>query len=95
MPAYVIVEVAIHDREKMLEYQQFTPATIAAFDGRFIIRGGKTTPLEGDWRPERVVVIEFPTAGKANEWWHSEIYAQPKLMRQAAATTRMIIVEGV
>ncbi len=95
MPAYVIVEVSIQDRNKMLEYQQLSPATIAAFDGRFIVRGGQTTLLEGDWQPERIVIIEFPTAEKANAWWHSELYAQPKQLRQAAGSTKMILVEGV
>jgi uncharacterized protein (DUF1330 family) len=95
MAAYVMVEVTVHDREKMSEYQKFTPSTIAAFDGRFIIRGGKTMSLEGDWQPERIVVIEFPNAEKAHAWWNSEIYAGPKQMRQEAATTKMILVEGV
>jgi uncharacterized protein (DUF1330 family) len=95
MAAYVIVEVTIHDPELMQEYRKYTLATITAFDGKFIVRGGQTTTLEGDWRPERIVVLEFPTVERANAWWHSEIYAEPKRMRQAAGTTRMIIVEGL
>jgi uncharacterized protein (DUF1330 family) len=95
MPAYVIVDLSIHDRQEILEYQKQTPAIIAAFDGKFIVRGGKTTTLEGDWKPERIVVIEFPTVERANEWWNSEVYAAPKSIRQRVATTKMIIVEGV
>ncbi len=95
MPAYVIVDVAIHDSAAYEEYKQLTPAAIAAFDGRFVVRGGGTQTLEGDWNPERIVVLEFPTADRANEWWHSEQYTRAKLIRQRAANTRMIIVEGV
>jgi uncharacterized protein (DUF1330 family) len=95
MPAYVIVEVSFHDHELKVAYQQLTPATIAAFDGRFIVRGGQTTTLEGDWAPERVVVIEFPTVERANEWWHSEQYSAAKAIRFRAAHTKMIIVQGV
>jgi len=95
MPAYVIVEVTIHDPAAYEEYKQLTPAAIAAFDGRFVVRGGLTQTLEGDWNPERIVVLEFPTVARANEWWNSAQYTRAKLIRQRAAYTKMIIVEGV
>jgi uncharacterized protein (DUF1330 family) len=95
MPAFVIVEITVHDREEIVEYQKQTPAVIAAFGGKFIVRGGKTTTLEGGWTPERIVVIEFPTVEKANEWWNSEMYSPVKAIRQRAANTKMIIIEGV
>lgn len=95
MPAYVIVDVSVHNPEEMEEYKKLTPATVAAFDGKFIVRGGQTTTLEGDWKPERIVVLEFPSATRANEWWNSDIYAKAKVIRQRAAKTKMIIVEGV
>lgn len=95
MPAYVIVEVAYHDQSAREEYQKLTPATIAAFNGKFIVRGGNTTTLEGDWNPERIVIIEFPSVERANEWWNSELYTKAKVIRQRAATTKMIIVEGL
>jgi uncharacterized protein (DUF1330 family) len=95
MPAYVIVDVSIHDHKEYEEYKKLTPAAITAFNGKFIVRGGPTLTLEGDWKPERIVVLEFPTVERAREWWHSEIYAEAKLIRQRTAKTRMIIVEGV
>jgi uncharacterized protein (DUF1330 family) len=95
MPAYVIVEVAIHDPVAYEEYKHLTPPAIAAFDGRFVVRGGRIQTMEGDWYPERIVVLEFPTVDRANEWWNSEQYTQAKTIRQRAANTRMIIVEGV
>ena len=94
MSAYVIVEVSIHDYKDYEEYKKLTPAAIAAFDGKFVVRGGKTTSLEGDWEPERIVVLEFPSAERASEWWHSEMYTKAKVIRQRAAKTKMIIVEG-
>ncbi len=94
MSAYVIVEVTIRDRDEYQEYLQLTPATIAAYDGKFIVRGGQTTTLEGDWQPDRIVVLEFPSVERANEWWNSEEYAPAKVIRQRTATTKMIVVEG-
>ena len=95
MPAYVIVEVYIHDHREYEEYKKLTPAAIAAFDGKFLVRGGHTLSVEGDWNPERLVVLEFPTVKRANEWWHSPLYTEAKLIRQRAARTKMIIVEGL
>jgi uncharacterized protein (DUF1330 family) len=94
MPAYVIVDVSIHDHKEYEEYKLLTPAAIAAFGGRFLVRGGATITLEGDWNPERIVVLEFPTSQRANEWWHSDIYNKAKVIRQRSARTKMIIVEG-
>jgi uncharacterized protein (DUF1330 family) len=95
MAAYVIVEVETHDHKLMADYRSLTTPTVAEYGGVFIARGGETITLEGDWAPERIVVIEFPSMEQAKRWWTSEEYAQPKAMRQAAGTTRMIVVDGV
>jgi len=95
MPAYVIVEIDIHDKELYKSYTELTPETINNYNGKFIARGGKSIILEGDKIPKRVVVLEFPDLETANSWWHSEAYSRAKKIRQKAATTRMTIVEGV
>ena len=95
MPAYIIVDVKINNPEAYEEYKQLTPASIAAYGGSFIVRGGKAETLEGDWYPGRIVVLEFPNAERARQWWCSEEYAIAKLIRQGVADTRMIIVDGV
>jgi uncharacterized protein (DUF1330 family) len=94
MPAYVIVDVSIHDHEEYERYKKLTPGTIAAFNGRFVVRGGEVTTMEGDWTPERIVVLEFPSRELANAWWNSEIYANAKVIRQRSAHTKIIMVEG-
>ncbi|MES2891474.1 MAG: DUF1330 domain-containing protein [Bacteroidota bacterium] len=94
MKAFVIVEVAITDPVEYEAYKKLTPAAVAAFDGRFVVRGGTTIPLEGDWNPERIVVLEFPSVERAKEWWYSELYTVAKEIRQRSATTKMLIVEG-
>ncbi len=95
MPAYVIVEIEIEDHEAYEEYKKLTPAAIAAYDGKFIIRGAKTECLEGEWNPLRIVVLEFPFLEKAREWWASPEYTKAKIIRQKAAKTKMIVVQGV
>ena len=95
MPAYVIVDVTIRDQQDYENYKKLTPATVSAFDGRFVVRGGETFILEGAWDPERIVVLEFPDVARAKEWWNSPIYTEAKEIRQRSARTNMIIVEGV
>ena len=94
MNAYVIVEVAITDPVEYEAYKKLTPAAVAAYDGRFVVRGGNTFTLEGDWNPERIVVLEFPSVERAKEWWNSDLYTVAKTIRQRSATTKMLIVEG-
>ena len=95
MPAYIIVEISIHNLEEYKEYVKLTPASIAQYDGKFVVRGGQTETIEGDWKPERIVVLEFPSTEKAKQWWNSEEYAKAKAIRHRTANTKMILVEGV
>ena len=95
MRAFVIVEISIHDPELYEEYKKLTPASVTAYDGKFIVRGGKTETLEGNWQPGRFVVLQFPSVERAKEWWASEEYAPAKAIRQANAETKMILVEGL
>ena len=94
MPAYVLVELSIYDQELYDDYKKLTPNTIKAYGGRFVIRGGRSEHLEGDWDPERIVLLEFPSVERAKEWWHSDEYTRARLIRQRAAHTNMIILEG-
>lgn len=94
MPAYVIVEITIHDPETYEKYKALTPATIAAYGGRFAVRGGQAETLEGDGDPGRIVVLEFGSMEKARAWYDSEEYRKPKEIRQSASTARMILVDG-
>jgi uncharacterized protein (DUF1330 family) len=94
MKAYIIVDVNIRDHSRYEEYKKLTPPSLVPFEGKFVVRGGATETLEGDWTPGRIVVLEFPSAEKAKAWWSSEGYAPAKALRQSTSDTRMILVEG-
>lgn len=94
MKAYVIVDVSITDKIQYEEYKKLAPAVVTAFGGRFLVRGGRTETLEGDWEPERMVVVEFPSLAKAHEWWNSDQYSKARAIRLRSAHTKMVIVEG-
>jgi len=95
MPAYVFVEIDVHDPTLYEDYKKLTPGSLVPFGGKFVVRGGKAETLEGDWQPKRIVVLEFPSAAKAKEWWDSDAYRHARGIRQRASHTRMIVVEGV
>jgi uncharacterized protein (DUF1330 family) len=59
MPAYVIADTDVQDPERYERYRAVSPDAIAAGGGRFIARGGEVVVLEGDWRPKRLVLLEF------------------------------------
>jgi uncharacterized protein (DUF1330 family) len=95
MPGYVIVEIDVTDPEGYEEYRKLAAPTVEAYGGRYLVRGGRTETLEGDWQPKRIVVLQFDSVEQAKEWWHSEVYAPLKAIRHRTAHTRMIVVEGI
>ena len=95
MPAFVIANVRIEDPVRYEDYKRMVPGTIAAFGGRFVARGGHVETLEGDWRPDRLVILEFPSVERARAWWNSPEYVEARALRQATSTGSLIIVEGV
>ncbi|HST64798.1 MAG TPA: DUF1330 domain-containing protein [Mycobacteriales bacterium] len=94
MSAYVIVETDVTDPEQYERYKAASPGAIAAGGGRFLARGGELDVLEGDWRPSRLVVLEFADLAAARDWYESEVYQQAKSLRDGAARLRMVAVEG-
>jgi uncharacterized protein (DUF1330 family) len=94
MAAYIIVDVQVTNTEAYERYKAAVPATLAPYGGKFLVRGGRVETLEGEWQPQRIVVLEFESAAKAKAWWSSQQYAEPKRIRQSASVTKMILVEG-
>ena len=96
MAAYVIADIVeINDPVQYEDYKKMVPASIAAYGGRFIARGGRTEVLEGEWCPNRVVIIEFESVERAKEWWASEEYRAARDLRQRTSTGSLIVIEGV
>jgi uncharacterized protein (DUF1330 family) len=93
--AYIIADVTVTDPATMEEYRKLVPATLIPFGGRFIVRGGAHQTLEGDWKPSRLVVLEFPSLEHAKRWYACEEYREPLAMRLRAGRTNMVLVEGV
>jgi uncharacterized protein (DUF1330 family) len=93
--AYIVVETDIHNPEQYEVYKQASPAAVAAGGGRFIARGGELVVLEGDWRPKRLTLLEFPDLEAAKRFYASPEYQDAKRLREGAARFDMVAVEGV
>lgn len=95
MSAYVIVDIEVIDPEGYEEVKALTPATVAAYGGRYLARGGRTETLEGDWTPRRLVILEFESVERAHEWLDSPEYSPIKAVRHRCARTNMVVIESL
>jgi uncharacterized protein (DUF1330 family) len=95
MAAYLISEVEITDPAGYEEYRKLAGGSLQKFGGEFIVRGGTSETLEGDWQPKRLVVCRFDSMAKLREWYDSPEYRKAIAVRQKTAKARIIAVEGV
>ena len=93
MPALLIADIEVTDAAGYEEYQRRVPGYVAAYDGRFLIRGSATRSLEGGWQPHRIVIIEFPSMDRLLAFYDSAEFAILKSLRMHAADCRIIAVE--
>ena len=95
MTAYVIADIDVHDPDTYRKYAALVQATLDPFGGRFLVRGGPSETLEGDWQPRRVVVLQFPSADHAHGWYESPDYVKAMEIRHRASTGSIILAQGV
>ena len=95
MSAYVIADVEVLDPALYETYRQQVPATIAAFGGRYLVRGGALTVLEGSWSPKRCVILEFPSMAQLTAWYDSPAYVPLRAIRERSTKSNLVMVEGL
>ena len=94
MAAYLLGNIEVTDPVAYEEYRKQVPAVIAAYGGRYLVRGGATEVVEGDTAPNRVVVLEFPDMAKLKAFYHSPKYRPLLAIRTRAARSSIVLVEG-
>lgn len=94
MAAYLIADVDVLDPAAYEEYKRQLPSTLEPFGARYVVRGGATEVLEGEWHPTRLVVIEFPDMARLKAWYGSPAYRPLIALRQRSARARLLAVEG-
>jgi uncharacterized protein (DUF1330 family) len=79
----------------MAEYRRLSLLAVTAFGGRYLVRGGAYDVLEGNWRPERLVVVEFESMEKARAFYDSPEYVAARRARDGCSRFDMLLVEGL
>ena len=93
--AYIIANVEVTNPTQYEEYKKWSTAAMQAHGAEVCVRGGKVEVLEGDWAPQRLVILKFPNVEAAKAFDASPEYGKAREARQGAAVMRMIVVEGV
>jgi uncharacterized protein (DUF1330 family) len=93
--AYVIAQATVTNPEQYERYKALAGAAVVKYGGKYIVRGGATHLLEGDWAPPRLVILEFESVGQAQRFYDSPEYRAAREQRQGAATMNMLVVEGL
>ena len=95
MPAYLISDVTVKNRESYEAYRTRAAPSISQYGGRYLARGGAVEPLEGDWTPRIIIIAEFPNLDSARAWYRSPEYAEALAFRDAGLSRNLILIDGV
>ena len=95
MAAYIIAEVEVTNPQEYETYRTQVPAVIQEYGGRYLVRGGRTEHAEGMRPPNRIVVMEFADMTALRRFYDSEDYSPLKAIREGAARSEVVFVEGV
>ena len=93
-PAYLIVDAKSSDPQAMQRYRELAQVAVAQYGGRYVVRGGEYQVLEGDWRPQRQVVVEFPSPEQARGFYDSPEYLAARAARAGVSSFDMLLVEA-
>ena len=93
-PAYLIVDAKSTDPQAMQRYRDLAQVAVANFGGRYLVRGAPYEVIEGDWRPQRLVVVECPSMEKAKTFYDSPEYHAARAVRADVSNFDMLLVEA-
>jgi uncharacterized protein (DUF1330 family) len=94
MKAYLVLDLAINDFAGFSEYITAIPKHIARHDGRYIVQGVEPTCIEGDWKPQRMVIIEFPERSNAKTFLSDPSIQDLFKVRHETTTSKLVLVDG-
>ena len=92
--AYLVVDARSSDPERMAEYRRLAQIAVAAYGGRYLVRGAAYETLEGIWQPQRLVVLEFPSMEAARKFYDSPEYVAARAARAGVSDFDVLLVEG-
>jgi uncharacterized protein (DUF1330 family) len=93
--AYIIANIQITDPAQYEDYKRLSSIAMQAHGAEVCVRGGAVQVLEGDWQPERLVMLKFKSIENARAFYDSVEYSRARQAREGAAVMRMVVVEGL
>lgn len=94
MAAYLFADINVNDPARFDDYRGKVAPLVEKYGGKYLVRGGGYEKVEGDWSPNRLVVIEFEDLDRAKAFYFSAEYAPVMEIRKQASTGNVLIVEG-
>ena len=94
MKAYLVLDLSVNDFGGFKKYIAEIPAYLAKHSGKYIVQGVQPTIIEGDWKPERVVIIEFPERARAEAFLDDPEIQDLFKVRHATTTSKLVLVDG-
>lgn len=93
MPALLLADIEVNDPQDYAAYRAANPAIVEKFGGRYIAVGGEVKVIEGDWKPRRTIIIEFPDLAAIHAFYDSEEYVELRKIRWRSADSRLVAFE--
>lgn len=94
MTAYLVLDFAVKDLRGFLPYAEAIPAFIEKHGGRYVVRGVEPTVMEGDWTPERMVILEFPSRDHAQAFLADPDAQSLFALRHRTTDSKLVLVDG-
>ena len=92
--AYLVVDARSSDPERMAEYRRLAQLAVEHYGGRYLVRGAPYVTLEGNWQPQRLVILEFPSMDAAKTFYDSPEYLAARGARAGVSDFGMLLIEG-
>ena len=94
MKAYLVLDFSVHDFPGFRPYAEAIPAFIEKHGGRYLVRGAGPTVVEGDWAPELMVILEFPSRENAAAFLGDPDAQALFGVRHKTTNSKLVLVEG-
>jgi uncharacterized protein (DUF1330 family) len=96
MTAHVVIDrLSVTDPDRFGTYHALALSAVTSYGGRYVLPHGiQIEALEGNWTPERIVLIEFADAERARQWWESAEYAEARVVHRQATISNVILIAG-
>ena len=95
MSGYFIIQINVTNAENYKEYIEKVTPIVEKFGGKYIVRGGQSENVEGNWPFQRTVVLKFPTYDMVKKWHNSDEYKPIRKIREDNSECNAIIIEGL